>query len=117
MLFRYAAMTKRIHYSTKKNSMHKLCDDVFEKINDFADNLAETGYGLYGKPTLQDMTINVQVDERDTLPSICKDCLDICTQLRGAMDNLKDKQNQGIVSLIDDFMGNMLQIIYLSTFE
>ena len=97
--------------------MHKLCDDAFEKIIDFADNLAETGYGLYGKPSIQDMTINVQVDERDTLPSICKDCLDICTLLRAEMDNLKDKQNQGIVSLIDDFMSDMLQIIYLSTFE
>lgn len=117
MLYKYAIMTKRVHYSTDGNHEHELCDVVMSDIIEFADSIAESGFGHYGKPSVGDMSVKIKVDERDTLEEMCKDVIDIATQLRDAFDSESDSSLQSLVSIVDDFVGKMKKDIFLGTMK
>lgn len=118
MLFRlylYADMTKMIHYSTDSNHCHELCDKVRDIINDFSDSLAEQYFGYYGKPSFSDLTLEHDVKYTDDLGELCKTVVDSTDELRKRCENEPKLQN--LVSLIDDFKGNMEKQMFLATFD
>ena len=114
-LYLYADNTKFIHYSTPKNHMHKLCDEVRDVILDFTDELAETCFGYLGKPSYADFSIKTEITTSDDLRNICDSCIGVVTPIRS--DCEKDEKLSGVVSLIDDFMATMGKEKFLCTFD
>ena len=114
-LYLYADMTKMIHYSTEKMHAHTLCDDVRNTINGFADSLAEQYFGYHGKPSFSDMTLGHEIQYTNDLGKLCKTVADMTDDLRKKAENEPKLQN--LVSLIDDFKGDMEKDIFLATFD
>lgn len=115
MLYQYADMTKMIHYSTEKNHIHELCDDVRDAIVDFADELAEQSFGFYGKPSFDEMDLNQPVNVTKEIDELCKHVLGSIGYLEKEYEG--DDEHTNIISLIDDFKGKMRKFIFLSTFD
>lgn len=114
-LYLYADMTKMIHYSTDSNHCHELCDDVRDEIIDFADSLAEQYFGYHGKPSFSDMSIKQDVSVTDDLGELCKTVADMSDDIRKQCSQNPKLQN--LVSLIDDFKGEMENKMFLATFD
>ncbi|MBP5724371.1 MAG: hypothetical protein J6X18_12470 [Bacteroidales bacterium] len=114
-LYLYADMTKMIHYSTESNHCHELCDTVRDSINEFADSLAEQYFGYHGKPSFSDLTVKHDVSEIDDLGMLCKTVAGMTDELRKQIES--DSKLQNLVSLIDDFKGDMEKDMFLATFD
>lgn len=116
-LYLYADSTKLIHYTTEKNHMHELCDQVRDTIVDFADELAEQSFGYYGKPIFSQLPKLNSLDIRET--ENLSELIDYSTEMVDYLHNefSKEKKMSGAVSLIDDFKGDMNKLKFLCTFD
>lgn len=114
-LYLYADMTKMIHYSTEKMHAHTLCDTIRDSILEFADSLAEQYFGYHGKPAFSDMTLEHEIQYTDDLGKLCKTVADMTDSMRKKLENEPKLQN--LVSLIDDFKGDMEKNMFLATFD
>lgn len=114
-LYSYADATKMVHYSTTGNHYHELCDQIRDTILDFVDKFAEESFGYYGKPKYSDFKLRTDIKATESLDELCKNVLDMIASFRTEFD--KDEKTSGLVSLIDDFKGDMNKLIFLSTFD
>ena len=114
-LFLYADMCKMIHYTTRKMHCHKLCDEVRDCIMEFADDLAEKGFGHTGKPNFNDFSLRLSVKKSSDIAAVCKNVVSLVEGLRKDIEN--NSKYSGIVSIIDDFKSDMAQKIYLANFD
>lgn len=116
-LYLYADSTKMIHYTTDSNHAHELCDKVRDTIVDFADNLAEQAFGYYGKPDYSQLTkINeLSIKETSDLGELCKNATEIVDMLKTEFS--KVEKLSGLVSLIDDYKGEMSKNVFLCSFD
>jgi hypothetical protein len=114
-LFLYGDVCKMIHYSTEKMHNHKLCDEVRDMINDFADNLAESSFGHTGKPSFGDFSLKLSISSSDNIAVVCKNVLHLVDDFRNKIKD--DDKYSGIVSIIDDFKSDLSQKVYLSNFD
>ena len=116
-LYLYADATKMIHYTTDSNHAHELCDTVRDTIIDFADNLAEQAFGYYGKPQYSSMTklTELSIKETSDLGELCKNATEIVDYLRKEFD--KNEKLSGLVSIIDDYKGQMSKNAFLCSFD
>ena len=114
-LFLYADMCKMVHYTTKKMHCHTLCDDVRDTITEFADELAEKGFGITGKPNFNDFSLKMSVKKSNDIAKICKNVTELVETLRKSIES--NAKYSGIVSIIDDFKADMAQKVYLATFD
>lgn len=114
-LYLYADNCKMIHYSTESNHEHELADKVRSCIEDFADSLAESTFGYYGKPKYNDLSIEQSVPTTNDLGKLCQNVVDIADAIRS--DFIKNDKLSGIVSLIDDFKKEMSKNVFLATFD
>lgn len=116
-MYLYADSIKKIHYSTHSNHEHELCDEIREEIISFTDEFAEQMFGFIGKPqftSFRKMT-EYDIDEKDNLSEICVTMSNMTDMMRDMAE--KNNKLSGIVSLIDDFKGNMNKYKFLSTFD
>lgn len=115
-LYLYADMVKMIHYSTDKSYEHELCDKVRDCIIDFTDSLAEQYFGIEGKPSFSDFSFQNNLKDADNIGKLCSIVnSDITTSLKKMFEH--DEKYSGIVSLIDDFKGEIAKYNFLSTFD
>ena len=114
-LYLYADMTKMIHYSTGSQHCHTLCDDVREKILEFTDELAEQYFGYHGKPSFSDFSLQHDVKTTSDIGELCKTVAEMTDNLRNKCESNSKLQN--IVSLIDDFKGDMMKLMFIATFD
>lgn len=114
-LYLYADNLKMIHYSTSGNHYHQLCDSIRECIIKFADELAEEIFGYYGKPKYNDFKLNQQINQTNDLSQLCVNIINSIEYYRKEFN--KDIKLSGVVSLIDDFKGEMLKYKFLCTFD
>lgn len=114
-LYMYADVTKMIHYTTDKNHAHELCDTVRDHILDFTDELAEQFFGYSGKPSFSDFSFNHDINKTDNLGEICGIVSSMTDELRAKCEKTPKLSN--IVSLIDDFKGNLSKDAFLATFD
>ena len=114
-LYLYADMCKMIHYSTKKQHCHVLCDSVRDEITEFADELAEQAYGILGKPQFTDFSLRNSVKKTSDIGKLCKNVVSLVEPVRSEMEG--KAKFSGIVSLIDDFKSKMSKDAYLATFD
>lgn len=113
-LYLYADMCKMIHYSTKKYHAHKQADDIRDCILDFVDKLAEQSFGFLGLPNFNDFSLRVPIKKTNDLSELCKNVFKLVSTLQ---DNLNNKKYSGIISLIDDFKGELSNLVYLNMFD
>jgi len=114
-LFLYGDVCKMIHYSTPKMHCHKLCDEVRDSITTFADDLAEKGFGITGKPEFGDFSLKLNITVSNDIAVVCQNVVHLVDELR--KDIADDDNWSGIVSIIDDFKAEMSQKIYLANFD
>lgn len=114
-LYMYADVTKMVHYTTDKNHAHELCDIIRENITDFADDLAEQYFGYAGKPSFSDFSFEQSITKTDDLGDLCKRVSEMVDEFRGKCE--KEPKLSNIVSLIDDFKGDMSKNAFLATFD
>lgn len=114
-LYLYADSLKIIHYSTNGNHYHQLCDRIRECIIKFADELAEEVFGYYGKPKYNDFQLNQEINQTNDLSQLCVNVINSIEYYRKEFN--KDVKLSGVVSLIDDFKGEMLKYKFLCTFD
>ena len=114
-LYLYADNTKMIHYYTDSNHEHELADKVRDTILTFVDDLAEQTFGYFGKPSFNDMSLKQDISIEKDLNKICQKCIDTVTPIRSSF--MKNDKLSGIVSLIDDFKGELGQMAFLGTFD
>ena len=116
-LYLYADATKMIHYTTDGNHAHEMCDKIRNTIVDFADELAEQSFGYYGKPSYTQLTKlnSLEINETDDLGELCARAMEIVDILRTEFNKI-DKLS-GVVSLIDDYKGEMQKNIFLCSFD
>lgn len=114
-LYLYADNTKLIHYSTDSNHGHEMADKVRDAILDFVDDLAEQTFGYYGKPSFGDMTLKQDISVEKDLNKICQKCIDVLGVIYDEFK--KNEKLSGIVSLMDDFKGEMGKMAFLGTFD
>jgi DNA-binding ferritin-like protein len=62
MLLQNAAQTKLLHWQSSFYGQHKALDDLFEKLMDLGDELAESIMGKYGKPILSDENLSLKIE-------------------------------------------------------
>lgn len=113
-LYLYADVCKMIHYTTEKIHEHKLADDVRDSIMKFADELAEQTFGYSGKPKLSDFSLKHNLIVCTNISQLCQTVLKIVQDLRKEYE--KDNM-YGVVSIIDDFIGELSQYVYLGQFD
>lgn len=114
-LYLYADTLKFIHFSTKKHWLHKYCDEFQDTIRDFIDELSEQFFGFYGRPSFDDFSLDQDVELEEDAAKIMGKLMDIANEIQ---DEVKDIKNlSGMVSLIDDFKGNVNKMIYLAKFD
>ena len=116
-LYLYADLTKKIHYATEKSHIHKLCDEVRLSLTDFADNLAEQIFGFYGRPSkdLFPKLSSLDISDDLDLSGICMKTSEMVELLRQNVSS--EPKLSGVVSLIDDFKGQMAKYMFLATFD
>jgi DNA-binding ferritin-like protein len=114
-LYMYADVTKMVHYTTDKNHEHELCDIIRDDITSFADDLAEQFFGYSGKPSFSDFSFDQAINKTDNLGELCKVVSELVDEFRGKCESEKKLSN--IVSLIDDFKGDMSKDAFLATFD
>jgi hypothetical protein len=114
-LFLYGDMCKMIHYSTRKQHCHVLCDTVRDDITEFADELAEQAYGILGKPLFTDFSLRNSVRKTSDIGQLCKNVVNLLEPVRSQMEG--KAKFSGIVSLMDDFKSKMSKNAYLATFD
>lgn len=114
-LYLYADNTKMIHYSTSGSHYHKLCDDIRDCILKFADEFAEQSFGYYGKPNYSDFKLNLPIKQTEDLGELCDNVLGLLKYYRKEMS--KESKMLGVVSLIDDFSGEIGKLKFLTTFD
>ena len=114
-LFLYGDLCKMIHYSTKKQHCHVLCDSVRDDITEFADELAEQAYGILGKPSYGDFSLRASIKKTSDIGQLCRNVVSVVEPVRKDIEG--DSRFSGIVSLIDDFKSKMSKNAYLATFD
>lgn len=114
-LYLYADNTKLIHYSTDSNHCHEMADKVRDTILEFVDDLAEQTFGYFGKPSFGDMTLKQDISVEKDINKICQRCIDTLSLIY--IEFKKDERLSGIVSLMDDFKGEMGKMAFLGTFD
>lgn len=114
-MYLYADMIKAIHLSTEIYWEHSLCDDAQDKIRDKIDELAEQIYGYYGKPKFTDFKLDLDIYYENDLAKLFGCIMDILAPIRTECD--KVEKLSGVVSLIDDFKGELTQLVYMCSFD
>lgn len=114
-LYMYADVTKMVHYSTDKNHAHELCDIIRDNILDFADDLAEQYFGYSGKPSFSDFSFEQSINKTKDLGQLCNIVSEMVDDFRSKCEDNPKLSN--IVSLIDDFKGDMAKDAFLATFD
>lgn len=113
----YADSCKMIHYTCQESHIHELSDKLRDTILEFSDSFAEQSFGLFGKPEMNDFNCvnSLKIETINTLSGICKKCTDLAEGIRDTMSS--SKKANSILSLIDDFCGDLAQINFLATFD
>ena len=114
-LYLYADVCKMIHYSTDSNHAHGLSDQLRYAIVEFSDELAEGGFGYYGKPRFSELSIKLDINSTDDLGKLCQNVIDVVEPLRTEFN--KNEKLSGLVSLIDDFKQKLSKVSFLATFD
>ena len=116
MILQNPFQAKLAHWQCHLYGQHKALDSFFEELIDLGDNLAETVMGKYGKPTLSQEELNLELknyeNAKDGDLGWFMDHLVKCysTDCRKFFDDEKDSE---IVNIIDEISALVNKTKYL----
>lgn len=106
---------REIHWSTPKHSEHVLTDDIIKELDSFEDSIAEQVMGLNDFRISVAEISNVVFPDASQLKEVLSSLLNTILKFKTTIE--KDPKFSGVISLIDDFVGNISKYLYLETFN
>ena len=104
----YKIRIKELHWDASNMSLHKLCDDVTDKLYGFEDSLAEELQTLYGK--IQPGDIKEELPKAIKLNEFLAELLQDVYQYYG---HISDAKYIGVRSVVEGFIHELNVCIYL----
>jgi hypothetical protein len=120
MLLQNTAQTKLLHWQSDRYGQHKALDELFSKLNELGDQLAESLMGKYGKPVLSEDNLSLKLKnfedpEKGDL-SWFLDHLYKCYSI-DCKTLLNADSDPELINLIDEILSLIDQIKYLLTLK
>lgn len=120
MLLQNVAQTKLLHWQSDRYGQHKALDELFSKLNDLGDQLAESLMGKYGKPVLSEDNLTMKLknfeDPENADISWFLDHLYKCYSV-DCKSLLNEDSDPELINLIDEILSLVDQIKYLSSLK
>lgn len=107
----YKTAIKNIHWSSQNMSEHKLFDDIEETVSNTQDDIAEISQGIFGKLKFNDLR-----PKRYNITTSKKMLQDLLSDSKTFLSTLRNKELIGIKSIMENFIGEIDQFIYLHNF-
>lgn len=107
----YKTAIKNIHWSSQNMSEHKLFDDIEETVSNTQDDIAEIAQGIFGKLKFNDLR-----PKRYNITTSKKMLQDLLSDSKTFLSTLRNKELIGIKSIMENFIGEIDQFIYLHNF-
>ena len=102
------------HWQTEIFSEHKMTDDLMEVIDEKVDAIGESTLGIFGRPKIQKQDTEVtdikDISTKEIIENIHKGLCELVEQY-------KETEHEGIISLLGDFCAEIEKFKYLSTFS
>lgn len=111
LLYGYLIRTKEIHWSTDSNSTHKLCDEIYDGLDDFMDRFAEASQGVTGTHFKSESIKPVLPNSTELIPML----KELNEDVLSASERLSGKEERGLVNIIDDIVEFSNKYAYRAT--
>ncbi len=106
---------KFIHWTTDFMSEHKLCDMIYDELNDSIDSIAEVSFGINGKPKFSDFKIKTNTKKTD---SLCDILNEIKILIINEIENVKGKNEYiGFNNILEELLSKVNKYNLLCTFK
>jgi hypothetical protein len=120
MLLQNTAQTKLVHWQSDRYGQHKALDELFSKLLELGDQLAESLMGKYGKPVLSEDNLTLKLknfeDPENGDLSWFLDHLYKCYSI-DCKTLLDENSDPELINLIDEILSLVDQIKYLTSLK
>lgn len=107
-----AIQLKMNHWQTESLSEHKTLDKIFEGLHEFADELAESTMGEFGRPKIT--TTHLTISDR-TITSAKWTLDNLKESTQDLIEELRVSGHEGLLALLGDFDAQLKKYLYLIT--
>lgn len=108
----YHQQLKMLHWGADKHAKHILTDDIDRSVLSFEDEIAEMAMGYLNEKITDGL--KALLPENKELRGLLDELIDEVAKFE---DELSEKENRGIVSACDDFIGKINKYKYLETLD
>lgn len=108
----YHQQLKMLHWGADKHAKHILTDEIDGEVLSFEDEIAEMAMGFLNEKISDDL--KALLPENKELRGLLDELIEEVAKFE---DELTEKENRGIVSTCDDFIGKLNKFKYLETLD
>ena len=112
LFFQHQIQIKMFHFQTTAYGGHKTVDKYLEKFNDNFDRFMETAQGIFGRLSLNNVTINASMWNDNNIISN----LDAFIKLLESFNYIL-KEHSDLLAIRDEMLADVNQLKYLLTFK
>jgi hypothetical protein len=105
---------KMLHFQTKSYGTHKATDDYLVKFATNFDRFMEVAQGISGKIDLKNIKFNIDLLNDQSVEEDLKTFRDVLISLELPMN---DDINSDLITIRDEMLADLNQLIYLLTFK
>ena len=110
IFYHHQIVLKTFHFQTTSYAAHKASDAYLEKFATNMDRFMEVAQGVYGRVTLKEIDMKVQVGK--DISCNVKDMVKVLSVGSGFYQN-----NTDLLAIRDEMLADANQLLYLLTFE
>lgn len=108
----YHQQLKMLHWGADKHAKHILTDEIDGEVLSFEDEIAEMVMGFLNEKIIDGL--KALLPENKELRGLLDELIEEVVKFE---DEATEKENRGIVSTCDDFIGKLNKYKYLETFD
>ena len=108
----YHQQLKMLHWGADKHAKHILTDEIDGEVLSFEDEIAEMAMGFLNEKISDDL--KALLPENKELRGLLDELIEEVAKFE---DEVTEKENRGIVSTCDDFIGKLNKYKYLETLD
>lgn len=108
----YHQQLKMLHWGADKHAKHILTDEIDGEVLSFEDEIAEMAMGFLNEKITDGL--KALLPENKELRGLLDELIEEVVKFE---DEATEKENRGIVSTCDDFIGKLNKYKYLETFD